>query len=212
VGAPLDKAPHNHVFEDVRVRYAKSEEVLEKELLRALKQAGSGGVLVTENIDLENRVIRGGAGTLRVSTFRKLLDDGNEPGENNNSNANNGGGNNANNRPPRSNNNNRRERNRDRGPRPGNRNENQPSKPQPKPQSASGDTDVAEERVDRNKDVISQMIDLVDWYRSHYKHRNGFFPGFGRKPFFFSHYSDHNYSDKTLCFNCFGFGFAAPGQ
>lgn len=152
VGAPLDKAPHNKVFEGVRVRYAQSEEVLNKELNKALRQAGSPGVLVTEDVALENRVIRSGGTTLRVSTFRKLLDDGNEPSENNG-----GNGNNNNNRPQR---NDRRDRNRDRGPRQnrgGNQQQQQPQRPRPE------NEDTEEERSSNGgDDTISQMIDLVE--------------------------------------------------
>jgi hypothetical protein len=147
VGSPLDKAPHNKVFEGVRVRYAKSEETLNKELLSALRQAGSAGVLVTEDVALEARVIRSGGSTLRVSTFRKLLDDGNEQGENNN-----GGGNNYNNRPQR---NNRRDRDRDRGPRP-----NRGNNPQQQQQSRPAEEEVEERNS--GDDTISQMIDLVE--------------------------------------------------
>ncbi|MBM4153088.1 MAG: hypothetical protein FJ220_06170 [Kiritimatiellaceae bacterium] len=164
VGAPLDKAPHNQIFEDVRVRYAQSDAVLEKELIASLKQAGSGGVLVTEDVALENRLIRNGSSTLRVSTFRKLLDEVNEPGESN------GGGNPANNNRPPQRNNPRRERDRDRGPRQPNRN---PNAQQPRPQQqqqqqqqqprAEGEQVVVEERKNSNgNDAISQMIDLVD--------------------------------------------------
>ncbi|MBI9021122.1 MAG: hypothetical protein JEZ10_07705, partial [Verrucomicrobia bacterium] len=78
VGSPLNKAPHNKKLDGVRVRYAKSDEKLTKELGRALKQAGCMGVLVTEDVALEKKVIRAGKETLRVSTFCKLLDDGNE--------------------------------------------------------------------------------------------------------------------------------------
>jgi len=77
VGKPLNKARHNKMFEGVRVRYAKK--VLTKELLKALNQAGTSGVLVTEAAALEKRVQRSGGQTLRVSTFRKTLDEGNEP-------------------------------------------------------------------------------------------------------------------------------------
>jgi hypothetical protein len=150
-GAPLDKAPHNKVIEGVRVRYAKSEETLNKELNSALRQAGSAGVLVVEDVALENRVIRSGGTTLRVSTFRKLLDDGNEPGENS------GGGNSnySNNRPQRGN---RRERDRDHGPRP-NRGGNPQQPPRQRPADEEG-----EDRSSNNSgdDTISQMIDLVD--------------------------------------------------
>jgi hypothetical protein len=143
VGAPLDKAPHNKVFDNVRVRYAKSEEVLTKELVSALKQAGSSGVLVTEDVALEARVIKSGGSTLRVSTFRKLLDDGGEQKENS-------GGNN--NRPPR---NDRRDRNR--GPRQNRGGNKQPPRPQP-------ENEGSEERNNSNRgdDTISQMIDLVE--------------------------------------------------
>ena len=43
VGSPLNKAPHNKTFNGVRVRYAKSDEKLDQELVRALKQAGNSG-------------------------------------------------------------------------------------------------------------------------------------------------------------------------
>ena len=155
VGEALDKAQHNKVFEGVRVRYAKSEETLNKELLKALSQAGSGGVLVTEDVALETRVLRSGGNVLRVSTFRKLLDDGSEQNENS------GGNNNNNNNRPQ--NNNRRDRDRDRdrdrgrdrdrdrGPRPNRNNNPQQQKP----------ADEAEEQRGGD-DTISQMIDLVE--------------------------------------------------
>jgi len=151
VGAPLDKAPHNKVFDGVRVRYAKSEDVLTKELIKSLKQAGSAGVLVAEDVALEKRIIGSGGTTLRVSTFRKLLDDGNEQNENSGNYSNN------NNRSQR---NDRRDRNR--GPRPNRGGNNQRPKPQQQ-QSAAGES-VVEERNERNSgdDTISQMIDLVE--------------------------------------------------
>jgi len=137
VGAPLDKAPHDKVFEGVRVRYAKSENVLGSELLKALKQAGSAGVLVTDDAALESKVIRAGGTTLRVSTFRKLLDDGSEQGEG-------GGGSNVGNRQQRG--------RRDRGPRP-----DRGGTPPPQPQAEEDD-----EEEQRGGDTISQMIDLVE--------------------------------------------------
>jgi len=151
VGAPLDKAPHNKVFDGVRVRYAKSEDVLTKELIKSLKQAGSAGVLVAEDVALEKRIIGSGGTTLRVSTFRKLLDDGNEQNENSGNYSNN------NNRSQR---NDRRDRNR--GPRTNRGGNNQRPKPQQQ-QSAAGES-VVEERNERNNgdDTISQMIDLVE--------------------------------------------------
>lgn len=152
VGAPLDKAPHNKVFDNVRVRYAKSEEVLTKELISSLRQAGSAGVLVTEDVALEARVIRSGGTTLRVSTFRKLLDDGNEQNENS-------GGNYNSNRPQdnRRDRERGRDRNRDRGQRQ-NRGGNQQGQQQQQPRPAD---EEVEERSSGN-DTISQMIDLVE--------------------------------------------------
>lgn len=137
-GKPLDKAPHNKVTEGVRVRYAGSDETLNKELLKALRQAGCAGVLVAEDVALEKRVNRTGGTTLRVSTFRKMLDDGSEqaPGGN----SGNGGGDNR--QRPR----------RDRGPRP-NRNSN----PQQQPQQPARETEQ-----ESGNDDISQMIDLVE--------------------------------------------------
>jgi hypothetical protein len=137
-GQPLDKAPHNKVVEGVRVRYARSDDASGKELISALKQAGSSGVLVTEDAVLEKRVNRSGGKTLRVSTFRKMLDDGSEQAQGG---GGSGGGDNS------------RQRNRrDRGPRP-NRGGGQPQQqqqPAREPEEESGGSD------------ISQMIDLVE--------------------------------------------------
>lgn len=142
VGPPLNKAPHNKKLDGVRVRYATSDEKLTKELLRALNQAGLAGVLVTQDVALEKKVIRSGKETLRVSTFCKLLDDGNEPL---NDQGNESRGNNRNNRNNR-NNPNPRNNNRDRGPRPARKND--------RPQKA--------ESKSKAHDEISQMIDLVE--------------------------------------------------
>lgn len=139
-GQPLNKAPHNKVFDYVRVRYAKSDAEITGELMKSLSQAGSAGVLVTDDVELEKKVIRKGADTLRISTFRKLLDDGNSDGgvqKDGGRERNNGGRNNNNN----NNNNNRR----DRGPRP-ERKKQRAAKPAKTPE----------------QDEISQMIDLVD--------------------------------------------------
>lgn len=135
-GTPLDKAPHNKIVDQVRVRYAKSDETLNKELIKGFKQAGATGVLVTGDVALENRIIRSGGQTLRVSTFRKLLDDGNEPNDN-------AGGNSDGNRSQRKN-------RRDRGPR-----KNRGDRPK--------QTQSDQENGPRNEaDAISQMIDLVE--------------------------------------------------
>jgi hypothetical protein len=152
VGAPLDKAPHNKVFDNVRVRYTKSEETLNKELLSALKQAGSAGVLVIEDVALEARVIKSGRTTLRVSTFRKLLDDGNEPNENS------GGGNYNNSNRPQRNDRRDRDRNRDRGPRQERGGNQQAQQQQQRPAAE----EEVEERNSSGDDTISQMIDLVE--------------------------------------------------
>lgn len=151
VGGPLDKAPHNRIFDGVRVRYAKSEDALGKELISALKQAGSSGVLVTEDVPLETRVLRSGGNTLRVSTFRKMLDDGNEQmegsGNRDGNREGNRDGNRDGNRPPRN------RRDRDRGPRRGSG---------PKPQQQQRPESDAEEQDRDGDDTISQMIDLVE--------------------------------------------------
>lgn len=139
VGEPLNKAPHNKKLDGVRVRYAKSDDKLNKQLRKALDQAGCNGVLVTEDVAVEKKVIRSGKDTLRVSTFRKLLDDGNEP-----LNAA-GGGNRNNNR------NNRR----DRGPRPERKND-RPRNDRPRNDRSKADKKAQEQ------DEISQMIDLVE--------------------------------------------------
>lgn len=135
-GSPLEQVPHNGMFEGVRVRYAKNDAALAKELQAALRQAGSGGVLVTDDADLEKRTLRSGGLTLRVSTLRKVLDDGNEPSGDNRP------------RPPRR----ERDRDRDRGPRQerGPRPDRDPKPEQPEAEGGE------EERA------ISQMIDLVE--------------------------------------------------
>ena len=137
VGKPLNKAPHNKKLDGVRVRYAKSDDKLNKQLRKALAQAGNMGVLVTEDVAVEKKVIRSGKDTLRVSTFRKLLDDGNEPVSNQ------GGGNRGNNR-------NNRNNRRDRGPRQDRKND-RPRNDRPK----------ADKKA-QEQDEISQMIDLVE--------------------------------------------------
>jgi hypothetical protein len=137
-GKELNKAPHNKKFDGVRVRYAKTNDKIGSELIKSLKQAGSAGVLVTEDIALEKKVLRSGADTLRTSTFRKLLDDGGDIGGGQNNNGNRDRTNNAGRK------NNRRDR--DRGPR--------PERKKPRPPKA--------EKRSEEQDEISQMIDLVD--------------------------------------------------
>ncbi|MFA5687698.1 MAG: hypothetical protein WC959_00880 [Kiritimatiellales bacterium] len=144
-GKPLDKAPHNRIFDGVRVRYAGDEAKMTKELLRALRQAGSTGVLVTENIELENKIIRAGGKTLRVSTFRKLIDDT----EQQSGNGKNNGGNNENNRNYRNQRRNKKNRN--------------SSASGAQPQQQWSKTDEEDNGGNNNgSDPISQMIDLVD--------------------------------------------------
>jgi len=138
-GKPLNKAPHNKKLDGVRVRYAKTADKVGAQLIKSLKQAGSVGVLVTEDVALEKKALRRGTDTLRISTFRKLLDDGGDAGGGqsggNRDRNNNGGGN-------RDRNNKRR----DRGPRPERKKQRQP-----KP-----------EKRNEEQDEISQMIDLVE--------------------------------------------------
>jgi hypothetical protein len=135
VGKPLNKAPHNKKFDGVRVRYAKVDEKLDSQLCASMSQAGSAGVLVTENIGLEKKMIRSGKETLRVSTFRKLIEDGVEPqnAPNNGARSNRG----------------RRERN----PQRSERNNDRPERNNDRPKM---------DKKAQQQDEISQMIDLVD--------------------------------------------------
>lgn len=139
-GKPLNKAPHNKVFDGIRVRYAKTADQIGTELIKALKQAGSAGVLVTEDVELEKKALRGGSDTLRTSTFRKLLDDSGDAG------GQSGGGNRD-----RANNSRRKNnsRDRDRKPRPEGRKQRPEKTEKPSPER-------------QEKDEISQMIDLID--------------------------------------------------
>jgi hypothetical protein len=137
-GSPLDKAPHNKVFEGVRVRYAKSAEAMGRELARALKQAGSAGVMVTEDAALEKKVLSSGGTTLRLSTFRKLIDDGmDQSSGGGNSGGNSGGNNRQGGRRPR-------------------------RKKNPHPQQQPNAAPKEEKENSGGNDAISQMIDLVD--------------------------------------------------
>ena len=138
-GNPLNKAPHNKKFDGVRVRYAKTADKISAELMKALKQAGSAGVLVTEDMDLEKKALRSGADTLRTSTFRKLLDDSGDAGGGQNSGGNRG----------RSNNPRRKNSGRDRD-----RSKKRPEGKKQRPAKT--------ETRNQEKDEISQMIDLID--------------------------------------------------
>ncbi len=135
VGKPLNKAPHNKKFDHVRVRYVNADDQISSELGKALNQAGSGAVLVSEDVELETKVMRKGFDTLRISTFRKMLDDGGEPIVG-------GGQKNGGNRDRKNNN------RRDRGPRQ-DRKKQRPPKTEREPR-------------DQEQDEISQMIDLVE--------------------------------------------------
>lgn len=135
VGEALNKAPDNKVFDGVRVRYVKQIDQTNSMLIKSLKQAGGAGVLVTEDTALEEQVLKMGKDTLRLSTFRKLIDDGVDGGQDNN---NNNGGNRKNRRD-------RSDRKKQRRP----KGDQQPKK-QKEPKKTS------------EQDEISQMIDLVD--------------------------------------------------
>lgn len=142
VGKPLNKAPNNKEFEGVRVRYVMDEKEIGKALVQSLKQAGSAGVLVTEDVALENKVLHGGRDTLRTSTFRKLLDDG---GGDDGGRQENG-------------------KSRDRGnsDRKNRRNRSDRRKQSSKPQKKKENKPKQGNKPKREQDEISQMIDLVD--------------------------------------------------
>jgi hypothetical protein len=137
-GKPLDKAPHNKTVDGVRARYAKKNEMLKKEMKKALNQVGCCGILVTEDTEFEKRIQRGGNNTLRISTFRKLLEDG---GDNTPS-----GGNDGNSGDKKRFRNNRRDRKQ--------RVENKSNSGKKKHSNA--------DKRKNEEDAISQMIDLVD--------------------------------------------------
>jgi hypothetical protein len=136
-GNPLNKAPNNKKFDGVCVRYVKNEKKTGDALIQSLWKAGSAGVLVTEDVKLENKALRGGKDTLRISTFRKLIDDGGDEGnrQDNNNNS-------------RDRNSGRQKNRRDRGPRPEHRKQRPPKQKEPK--------------IETDQDEISQMIDLVE--------------------------------------------------
>jgi hypothetical protein len=139
VGKPLNKAPNNRKFDGVRIRYVKTEDKLANALLKAVKQAGCAGVLVAENEEIEKKALKSGMDTLRVSTFRKLMDEHGDQGssQNNGRDRNNGR-------------NNGRKNNRDRSDRPDRKKQKQKQKPS------------KQETRNKEQDEISQMIDLVD--------------------------------------------------
>ncbi len=134
-GKPLDKAPNNRKTDGVRVHYTGKNTDLAKDLFKAWKRAGSGGVAVTDDVELEQRVQRAGGATLRVSTFRKLLEEGGDTPSN--------GGHDK-------------KRSRSKGRRSNRRRDgNNSSKPAQKKQP--------EKKKEPNRDdAISQMIDLVE--------------------------------------------------
>lgn len=158
IGKPLNKAPHNKVFDGIRVRYSSVEDKLEKELCAAMAQAGSQGVLISDNLALENKMNRSGKDTLRVSTFRKILEDGNDqPAPAANGATNRGNNRNRRDRGDRPDRNERNERP-DRGPRPERKND----RPKNEQKKAPEKQKQRAPKQQSKQDEISQMIDLVD--------------------------------------------------
>ncbi|HSR88484.1 MAG TPA: hypothetical protein VLL07_05980 [Pontiella sp.] len=72
-GAPLNKAPAGKKFEGISIVYSKSSEDHVKFLVRTANARGAGSVLVSDNSAVE-KLRRGAAKNLRVSTFRKAFD------------------------------------------------------------------------------------------------------------------------------------------
>ena len=78
-GAPLNKAPAGKKFEGITVVYSKSRESHVKCLVRTANAKGAGAVLVSGNPAAE-KLRRGAAKNLRVSTFRKAFDSTSDSG------------------------------------------------------------------------------------------------------------------------------------
>ncbi|MBT8043197.1 MAG: hypothetical protein HKP10_04920 [Kiritimatiellales bacterium] len=133
-GKPLNKAPAGKKFEGVLVVYSKSPEQHAKYLT---KTAGSkGGILVTGNAAAE-KMMGGSANKMRVSTFRKTFDTGNDSDGQERSE----GGRKRGNRPPRR------------------RNQKQSSS------GGNGGNEPKRERPPKERsesDAINELIDLVD--------------------------------------------------
>lgn len=150
-GNELEKAPHNRVVEGVRARYAATAATMPAELIKGLRQAGARGVAVTDDPELEKKVAARGTDVLRISTFRKLLDEGGDSGGPGggpkNGNAENKGGKDRGGSEPRGEGKRRPRRRR--------------NKPQQQPQQKQ-QADDARGQGNSEEDAIRQMIDLID--------------------------------------------------
>jgi hypothetical protein len=78
-GTPLNKAPAGKKFEGIQIVYSKSSEEHVKYLVRTANAKGAGAVLVSDNSAAE-KLRRGAAKNLRVSTFRKAFDSTSDSG------------------------------------------------------------------------------------------------------------------------------------
>lgn len=151
-GNELEKAPHNRVVDGVRTRYAATGATMSSEMIKGLRQAGLRGVVVTDDLELEKKVAARGTDALRISTFRKLLDDGGDAGGSGGGSKNGGseakGGKDRGGNEPRQEKKRRSRRRKNKSPQ---------QKPQQKKQA-----DGAGGKGDSEEDAIRRMIDLVD--------------------------------------------------
>jgi hypothetical protein len=79
-GSPLNKAPQGKKFEEMEVRYSKSEEEHGKYLIKTAKSFGGRTVLVVGD-ELAEKEIGNSVRTMRMSTFRKAFDTGGLDGD-----------------------------------------------------------------------------------------------------------------------------------
>jgi hypothetical protein len=80
-GTPLNKAPAGKKFEGISIVYSKSGADHVKCLVRTANARGAGAVLVSGNAAAE-KLRRGAAKNLRISTFRKAFDSTSDSGGN----------------------------------------------------------------------------------------------------------------------------------
>ncbi|MCF7847279.1 MAG: hypothetical protein K9M45_00400 [Kiritimatiellales bacterium] len=133
-GSPLNKAPGGKKFEGVLIIYSKSEKAHAGCLIKTIKKAGRGAVLVVENKTLEAQAHKSGLDTMRVNTFRKAFEAGSFDGE--------------------------RERGNDRDRSRSQQRRRSPNRPQPVKDVAPVDQGQKEDRSEQ--DAINDLIDLID--------------------------------------------------
>jgi hypothetical protein len=137
-GSPLNKAPAGKKFEGIVVLYSASMEEHAQFMAKTVRSKGSGAVLISGN-DSAEKLLGSSAKKMRISTFRKAFDSGNDAPEQQERNGSGRG-----NRPPR--------RNKQKQSQQAQQGESRPPRQpkQSKPKAAS------------QADAINELIDLVD--------------------------------------------------